>query len=216
MPEILLNCQNLQCPEPLIQVKRLLENDSPERLTVVVDNEAARENVTRFLSSQGYAVTCREEGTLRRITGTRAAEGAGIKGAASGAEQKAPSPAETVTYVPCPVSGKKIMVLILAPVMGGGDDELGARLMKNFVSTLPEMGESLWRVVLLNGGVSLAAEGSPVLEQLRALESSGVEILACGACLEHFGLLAKKAVGQTTNMLDVVTSMQLADSVLRI
>lgn len=29
--------------------------------------------------------------------------------------------------------------------------------MGNFLSTLPELGESLWRVILLNGGVKLAA-----------------------------------------------------------
>ncbi|MBT4363182.1 MAG: sulfurtransferase-like selenium metabolism protein YedF, partial [Desulfobacteraceae bacterium] len=34
-----------------------------------------------------------------------------------------------------------------------------------------------------------------------------------GACLTHFNLMAKKSVGETTNMLDIVTSMQLADKV---
>ena len=88
--------------------------------------------------------------------------------------------------------------------------------MKNFLTTLPELGNTLWRIVLLNGGVTLATEGSPVLAELQALEKDGVTILVCGTCLEHFGLLAKKTVGQTTNMLDVVTGMQLADKIIRI
>jgi len=41
-----------------------------------------------------------------------------------------------------------------------------------------------------------------------------VEVLVCGTCLGHFGLLEKKKVGETTNMLDIVTSMQLADKVI--
>ena len=64
--------------------------------------------------------------------------------------------------------------------------------------------------------MTLAADDSPVIEELRRLERTGVSILVCGTCLEHFGLLDKKAVGQTTNMLDVVTSMQLADKVVRV
>ncbi len=88
--------------------------------------------------------------------------------------------------------------------------------MQNFLRTLPEMGSTLWRIILLNGGVTLAAEGSPVLEPLQALEKAGVSILVCGTCLEHFGLLDKKAVGETTNMLDVVTSLAVAHKIIRI
>ena len=44
---------------------------------------------------------------------------------------------------------------------------------------------------------------------------AGCSILVCGTCLDHFGLLDRKQVGDTTNMLDIVTSMQLADKVIR-
>jgi hypothetical protein len=36
----------------------------------------------------------------------------------------------------------------------------------------------------------------------------------CGTCLTHFDLMDQKAIGQTTNMLDIVTAMQLADKVM--
>jgi hypothetical protein len=48
------------------------------------------------------------------------------------------------------------------------------------------------------------------------MERSGVSILVCGTCLDFFNLLEKKAVGVTTNMLDVVTSLQFADKVIRV
>jgi len=48
------------------------------------------------------------------------------------------------------------------------------------------------------------------------LVREGVQILVCGACLTHYDLLHKKQVGETTNMLDIVTGMQLADSVITI
>ena len=46
--------------------------------------------------------------------------------------------------------------------------------------------------------------------------AGGLLILVCGTCLDHFDLLGRKQVGETTNMLDVVTAMQLADKVINI
>ena len=40
--------------------------------------------------------------------------------------------------------------------------------------------------------------------------------MLCGTCLDHFDLLARKQVGVTTNMLDIVTAMQLAEKVISI
>jgi selenium metabolism protein YedF len=100
--------------------------------------------------------------------------------------------------------------------MGFGDDELGKKLMINFIKTLKEMGKELWRLVFVNNGVKLAIEGSAALEALKELEESGITILVCGTCLDHFKLLEKKKVGETTNMLDIVTAMQVADKVINI
>ncbi|MBZ4660001.1 MAG: hypothetical protein JG766_1924, partial [Desulfacinum sp.] len=69
-------------------------------------------------------------------------------------------------------------------------------------------------LVFLNAGVTLTVDDSPVLGVLQDLEKSGVHILVCGTCLSHFGLLERKKVGETTNMLDIVTSMQLAHRVI--
>ncbi len=112
--------------------------------------------------------------------------------------------------------GPRTLVFIASPYVGTGDDVLGKKLMQNLISVLPELGDDLWRIILLNGGVKLAIEGSPVLERLQDLENKGVSILVCGTCLDHFKILENKQVGETTNMLDVVTSMQLADKVLRV
>ena len=208
MSEILLDCQKLQCPQPVIRLKRLLETDRPERLTVIVDNEPALENVTRFLASQGYGTSFEQEPGLWRV--------AGVAGAAPAKAPAEETPAKASPAVRPSAGEAKTLVMIISPVFGSGDDVLGGRLMKNFLGTLPEMGDSLWRIVMLNGGVTLAVAGSPVIEELKRLEEAGVSILVCGACLEHYGLVHEKAVGQTTNMLDVVTSMQLADKVVRV
>jgi intracellular sulfur oxidation DsrE/DsrF family protein len=82
------------------------------------------------------------------------------------------------------------------------------------LKTLKEMGSELWRLVFLNSGIKLAVEGSPVVNTLKEIENEGVTILVCGTCLTHFGLLNQKRAGQTTNMLDIVTALEAADSVI--
>jgi selenium metabolism protein YedF len=84
----------------------------------------------------------------------------------------------------------------------------------NFLRTLKEMGDELWRLMFVNNSVKLTIEGSEVLENLQACGAAGLKILVCGTCQDHFNLLEKKQVGETTNMLDIVTAMQLADKVI--
>lgn len=196
-----LDARGLTCPSPVLLVKDALEAETvPQSLSVQVDNEAARENVTRFLQSRGYTVNSTADGDDWVITAT-----GGTAGTPAPETVSRPAPAATT---------RKIMVVIAATAMGRGDDVLGEKLLISYLKTLGEMGPELWRLVFINGGVKMTVTGSPVLEELQAYERNGLLILACGTCLEHFKLTADKQVGQTTNMLDIVTAMQLADSVI--
>uniref|UniRef100_I2Q1Q3 Selenium metabolism protein YedF n=1 Tax=Desulfovibrio sp. U5L TaxID=596152 RepID=I2Q1Q3_9BACT len=204
--EIALDCRGLACPGPVLHCKECVEGDRPETLTVTVDNEPARENVARFLAIRGYTVTVAEKDGLVVLTAT----------APQGATAPEAAPAGPPSR-PVPDSGnRKTVVFITADSLGRGDATLGHKLMGNFLATLPELGKELWRIVLVNGGVKLAVAGSPVLDRLKALAASGVSILVCGTCLDFFGVLDQKEVGETTNMLDVVTSLDLADKVIQL
>ena len=44
---IVLNCENEPCPNPVLRCKRLLDEQTPQTLEVIVDNEAAMDNVSR-------------------------------------------------------------------------------------------------------------------------------------------------------------------------
>lgn len=111
---------------------------------------------------------------------------------------------------------KRILILCSTDRLGYGDDALGVKLTVNFLRTLREMGDELWMLVFVNNGVKLTINGSEVLDDLKAYESAGVKILVCGTCLNHFSLLEDKQVGETTNMLDIVSAMRLADSVITV
>jgi len=172
---------------------------------VRVDNEAARQNVSRFLEHQNYQVSSEMLGGEFRVVGT--------KGDGEAApEMPSPAPAAEKRGG----GGKKIMVLVTSVHMGHGDDGLGDMLMFNFLKTLKEMGPDLWRVTFVNSGVSFTAEGSEAVPILQELAGEGVQITACGACLAYFHLLDKIQVGEVTNMLEIVTGMKLADSVVTI
>lgn len=195
-----IDCRGLACPAPVLQTKNFVEKQQPSILDILVDNDAARENVSRFLNSRGYEVRVERNGSEYRVTGKK-----------GDAPDTRPPPVEQIE-----TAHRKIMVVVAAERMGRGDDALGAKLMSNFLKTLQEMGPDLWRLVFVNSGVKLTVAGSEVLESLRQLETEKVTILVCGTCLDHFSLLDQKRVGETTNMLDIVTSMQVADKVINI
>jgi len=199
--EKVVDCRGLACPAPVLQTKQILEEETPAEIKVVVDNEAARQNVSRFLESRHFQVMVEKKGTDFEVTGRRTDQ---------------PTTPDTPVAKHVPHDQKRIMVMVATDRMGYGDDELGKMLLLNFLKTLKEMVPDLWRLVFLNNGVKLSIEGAEAVSVLKELENEGVTILVCGTCLTHFNLLEKKQVGETTNMLDIVTAMQLADQVINI
>ncbi len=98
--------------------------------------------------------------------------------------------------------------------MGRGDDELGQVLLRSYLHTLREVTPSPDTMVFFNSGVMLAAEGSPALDDLRALTDQGVQVLLCGTCVEHFDLKERVAVGEISNMYAISEAMFQAGKVI--
>jgi selenium metabolism protein YedF len=195
-----IDARGLACPAPVLQTKAAVDEGSPNEIKIIVDNEASKQNVCRFLTSQNFDIDVQAHGNDFYVVGKREA----------GISSK-DSIEESVTS-----DTKKIMVMLVTDRMGYGDDALGLKLMISYIKTLKEMGPELWRLVFVNNGVKLTIEGSELLPVLKEYEKQGLHILVCGTCLTHFNLLDQKQVGETTNMLDIVTAMQLADKVISI
>ena len=70
-------------------------------------------------------------------------------------------------------------------------------------------------MLLYNGGVKWACEGSEALDDLRALADAGTDVLSCGTCLAHYGLTERLAVGEPTNMYAIVERQMGAGVVVR-
>jgi selenium metabolism protein YedF len=193
-----IDARGLACPAPVLHTKAVLQEENLNRVKVIVDNAASQQNVQRFLESQGFQTALEQNGADYLVIGTCDAE-----------QQTQIQPSRNAE-----AEDTKIMVMCATDRIGFGDEDLGLKLMISFIKTLKEMGPELWRLVFVNNGVKLAIEGSKVLDDLKDFENNGLKILVCGTCLTHFGLLETKKVGETTNMLDIVTAMQLADKVI--
>lgn len=195
-----IDVRGLSCPGPVLQTKAVVDEEKPKSIKVIVDNTASQQNVKRFLESRGFKTELKQNGADYLIMGA--------------CDLQQPEQLSS-----CALQGsdsKKIMVVCATDRMGSGDDDLGKKLMINFLRTLKEMGTDLWRLVFVNNGVKLTIDGSGVIDDLKTYEKEGIAILVCGTCLNHFNLLERKQVGETTNMLDIVTAMQLADKVISI
>jgi selenium metabolism protein YedF len=194
-----IDCRGLSCPAPVLKTKEAIEKAGLTSITVIVDNEVAKENVSRFLKTKNFSTAIRKDGNNFYISGS---SGQDAKNQEDTAATK-----ETGT--------RKIFIMVTSDALGHGDDVLGKRLMVNFIKTAKEMDE-LWQIVFMNSGVKLTLETSDAYSDLIDIEKQGVRILSCGTCLSHFNLLDKKRAGETTNMLDVVTAMQVADKVITV
>jgi len=190
------------CPQPLIMCKKaLMEMEESDTLQILVDNESAKFNVSRFLSDNRMEVQVNEnEGVFEILV---------IKKGGS-FEQSIP---EEYCEVPSANSGN-YMVCVKKDKFGEGDAELGQLLMTGFFNTLPNVGQLPSAIVFVNSGISLVLKDSSVLEPLQKLEAMGVKILICGTCLEYYKKMNDLAVGQVSNMLDILEKITAAGKVI--
>jgi selenium metabolism protein YedF len=189
-----IDCSGKTCPLPVIEAKKVLEDKEVNEITVLVDNSISRENVMRFLESQGFSVTAMEEKGKHRIEGTRNQE---------------------TTEQPSITNTKKLLVFVDGETVGRGSEELGAILMRSFLLTLKELNPLPWRIIFINSGVKLAVDGSPYIGALNDLVAIGAEILSCGTCLDYYRVKDRLMVGKISNMYEIESSFLEATNVIK-
>jgi selenium metabolism protein YedF len=107
-----------------------------------------------------------------------------------------------------------LLLLVTSNRLGTGDDDLGEALVFKFLNELASTALMPERIIFLNSGVKLVADDSPAVPQLKRLEAAGVELLACGTCVEWFDLGERLAVGRQTDMTSVVAQVTTASKVV--
>lgn len=188
-----IDCKGLACPKPVILTKKELESMDSGEVTSIVDNNVAVENLKKLSESMGCQSKIEEKEGLFYVTIT--------KSACSTAKKP---------------EGSRPVILVTSDKLGVGDDKLGQALMKSYMFALPEADVLPEAMLFLNGGVKLTTEGSDVLDSLKKLEKSGVEIMSCGTCLDFYNLKDKLIIGTVTNMYTIVERMNGASNTIKI
>lgn len=183
--EEIVDARGLACPQPVILARRALEATDKRRITAVVDNEVARDNIVKMAESLSCSVSVEQRGKDIYIHITKPEQ-----------------------YSTALETHENVLFLVTADTLGRGNDELGRLLMKNFFYALTEQGGLGKVFIFLNSGVNLTCAGSPILDYLYELQRDGAEILSCGTCLDYYGLRQKLGIGQITNMYAIVEYLQ--------
>ncbi len=104
------------------------------------------------------------------------------------------------------------VIVINKAQMGNSDEELGRKILATCLKKLPSFTD-LEAIVAYNEGVKLVTKDSFVAPELTSLQENGVDILACGTCLNHLGL-TDTIVEHPSNMDDILAAMRAADKVI--
>ncbi|WP_026478079.1 sulfurtransferase-like selenium metabolism protein YedF [Alkaliphilus transvaalensis] len=196
-----IDARGMNCPLPVIHTKKALESIDNGIITAIVDNEVAKENVSKLANSLSLKTEVKENKGNYYIDIYKDHSIAGAE----------------MMDIQCDDSPKKDLVIVITnDLFGEGAPELGRTLMKGFIYALTEVQPYPKAIIFINNGVKLPVEGSDSLEHLRTLEANGVEVLSCGTCLDYYKLKDKLAVGGVSNMYTIVEKMNRAQNTIKL
>jgi len=194
MQSKIIDAKGLACPQPVVLAKQAIEEMPQGYFSVLVDNEAARDNVSRMASSKGCSVSIIDKGGSIFELSIK-------KGAVCSTEQDA---AQT----------GKIAYLFDADHIGS-NMELGKVLMNGFLTAMQNLQNKNCAIVLISKAVRLGTSGSYVLEVLQGLEKQGFQILICGTCLNFYKIREQVQVGVISNALEILECMTGAAKIIK-
>jgi len=151
-------------------------------------SDANPDAVEKFGKSRGYGVAIRQDGKDFYLTMT-------------------PND-NPVTDGSCePMSYGNRVILMTKDYLGEGSEELGRNLMKTFWVCMLEADVKPSKIYFINSSVKMVVNDSVHLENIKKLADLGVEIAACGICLDYFGVKEELGVGSITNMYAITDSI---------
>lgn len=206
-----IDARKKPCPQPVIETMKAMKDCSDgETIEVIVDNDAAVENLTRMAQKKNCQVSASAPGPERTVTII-------YNKAGDEDDRKNAADEPVVCVVPdAQAQGAGTVVAIATDHMGQGDEKLGQILVKGFIYSLSQLDQLPKTILFFNSGAKLTTDGSESLADIRNLADRGVNILTCGTCLDYYGIKDKLAVGEVTNMYVITQTLMEAGKVIRI
>lgn len=197
-----LDLRGLTCPEPVLRTKRILDDSAIERVHALVDDDVCVNNLTRLSRSLKAVATAQKLDGYYEVI---------IERFEAGDRQARREPAPFAVAEP----GKVGTVIFLAKdTFGEGEPDFSRTLINLFLQSILDSGHLPRAILLANTGVKLLAPGAGTNKVLEDFRSRGCEVLACGLCVDFYGLKEYIAAEQVTNMFAIVEYLFAADKVL--
>lgn len=211
----LVDARGKQCPMPVIETKKALKEITEGIVEVLVDNEIAVQNLTKMAKQMKLNCTSEKVAVDHYVVHIEVLKSIDEMIQSQSSDDPVQNTASTIEQSHLETTDETTIVVLSANHMGEGNEELGKVLMKGFIYALTELDKLPKKILLYNSGAKLSIQGSDSLEDLRLLESKGVEILTCGTCLNFYGISEQLAVGSVTNMYAIAESMMEAIKIIK-
>lgn len=198
--------RNLTCPEPVLRTKKLFDDPKVNAVQVLVDDEVSVRNLERLAKY-----------LKATATNTKTAEGFQVnisRSSDQSSDRPDDSPLVTIGQQTSIAQDKTTVVFLSKDTFGQGDEEFSRTLLNLFLQTFLETGQKPQAILMANAGVKLMAKNSPVLKVLEDFRAAGVEVAACGLCVDYYGLKDDVPANQITNMFAICEYLASADKVL--
>ena len=189
-----IDCRNLACPEPVIRTKNALESlKVGEKLEILVNSIAPKENISRFLKNQNVEFSVEQNGAETKITAV-----------------KGESKLELANFdeFVCEITPKAKKTALYLNEERAGSGDVGVSLLAKFLGALLQVDNKDNKpeyVICVNNAVKITTNRAhPSFKPLKDLEAAGVKILSCGSCLEAYKLVSDLSVGEMSNAYEVM------------
>jgi len=205
----IVDARKLPCPQPVVLTIKAMEEASD--ITTIVSSKIAKENVTRLANDRGFSLNIAEEGDDFRLHMVRLSPEGEARSTPRMPSTASPANGECACEV---ANGENQVLLLTSNAIGHSDEALGEKLMTSFVQILGELPEKPRTIIFMNSAVKLVVKGASTIEDLKDYEQSGIKLLACGTCLNHYGLTDSVAAGEISNMYDIASTLFAASKIV--
>jgi selenium metabolism protein YedF len=239
-----IDLRGLTCPEPVLRTKALLDDPAVQKVEALVDGEVNVNNLSRLSRSlklkfateklethfkvtlergelvdnssvkQSDASDASAATTVSSSSKTTGDAASGLAASGRAASEHAHYPVASPTHIS--ESDEKVgtVVFLGKDKFGEGDAEFSTTLISLFLQTMLASGHRPRAILLANTGVKLMGKQSSSLKVLNDFKEAGVEVLACGLCVEFYKLKEEIPSAQITNMFAICEYMFAADKVI--
>jgi selenium metabolism protein YedF len=207
-----IDLRGLVCPEPVLRTKKLLDDSTVEKVEALVESEINVNNLTRLARSLKLKISAQPQEDHFKVT----IERRGDTEAEAKSEHAAQHASSAALNKSISTAANEVgtVVFLSKDKFGDGDQDFSVNLMNVFLQTMLDAGHMPRAILMANTAVRLIDSDASTHKVLQDFKARGCEVLACGLCVEFYGLKGKVPPEQITNMFAICEFLMAADKVI--